>query len=45
MTQARLETGPSMMDSRARDEAAQRFVRLQDAEPSSDVLQQFEVWR
>ncbi len=34
-----------MMDSRARDEAAQWFVRLQDAEPSSDVLQQFEVWR
>ena len=33
-----------MMDSRARDEAAQWFVRLQDAELSAAERQQFDVW-
>lgn len=34
-----------MMDTRARDEAAQWFVRLQDAELSAAERQQFEAWR
>ncbi|MGF6095059.1 FecR family protein [Pseudomonas sp. 18175] len=34
-----------MMDSRARDEAAQWFARLQDAELSATERQQFEAWR
>ena len=34
-----------MMDSRVRDEAAQWFVRLQDAELSATERQQFEAWR
>ncbi len=34
-----------MMDSRARDEAAQWFVRLQDAELSSEERQRFDAWR
>lgn len=33
-----------MMDSRARDEAAQWFVRLQDAELSAAERQQFDAW-
>ncbi|TFY86479.1 FecR family protein [Pseudomonas kairouanensis] len=34
-----------MMDSRARDEAAQWFVRLQDTGLSAAERQQFEAWR
>ncbi len=34
-----------MMDSRIRDEAAQWFVRLQDAELSLEERQQFDAWR
>ncbi len=34
-----------MMDSRARDEAAQWFVRLQDADVSAAERQQFDAWR
>ena len=34
-----------MMDSRARDEAARWFVRLQDAELSAAEREQFDVWR
>ncbi|WP_226456156.1 FecR family protein [Pseudomonas sp. AF03-9] len=34
-----------MMDNRARDEAAQWFVRLQDAELGAAERQQFETWR
>lgn len=34
-----------MMDSRARDEAAQWFVRLQDAELSATEREQFDAWR
>ena len=34
-----------MMDSRVRDEAAQWFVRLQDAELSAGERQQFDAWR
>jgi transmembrane sensor len=34
-----------MMDNRARDEAAQWFVRLQDAELNAAERQQFEAWR
>ncbi len=34
-----------MMDSRVRDEAAQWFVRLQDAELSAAERQQFDAWR
>ena len=34
-----------MMDSRARDEAAHWFVRLQDAELSIEERQRFDAWR
>lgn len=34
-----------MMDSRARDEAAQWFVRLQDTELSASEREQFDAWR
>ncbi|WP_242201611.1 MULTISPECIES: FecR family protein [unclassified Pseudomonas] len=34
-----------MMDSRARDEAAQWFVRLQEADLSSAERQRFDAWR
>ncbi|WP_431702353.1 FecR family protein [Pseudomonas sp. BR20] len=34
-----------MMDNRARDEAAQWFVRLQDGELSASERQRFEAWR
>ena len=34
-----------MMDNRARDEAAQWFVRLQDAELSVEERQRFDTWR
>lgn len=34
-----------MMDSRARDEAAQWFVRLQEGELSPDERQRFDAWR
>ncbi|VVN61834.1 Protein FecR [Pseudomonas fluorescens] len=34
-----------MMDSRARDEAAQWFVRLQDAELDATERQRFDAWR
>ncbi len=34
-----------MMDSRARDEAAQWFVRLQDAELDASERQRFDAWR
>ncbi|WP_455827152.1 FecR family protein [Pseudomonas graminis] len=34
-----------MMDSRIRDEAAQWFVRLQDADLSLEDRQQFDAWR
>ena len=34
-----------MMDSRARDEAAQWFVRLQDTELSACEREQFDAWR
>ncbi|SFB44134.1 FecR family protein [Pseudomonas sp. NFPP24] len=34
-----------MMDNRARDEAAQWFVRLQDAELSAVERQRFDAWR
>jgi transmembrane sensor len=42
---ARSETGSSMMDNRARDEAAQWFVRLQDAELNAAERQRFDAWR
>jgi len=40
----RFETGSSMMDNRARDEAAQWFVRLQDAQLSAADRQRFDAW-
>jgi transmembrane sensor len=53
MTNARFETGSSMMDTRecacgsatARDEAAQWFVRLQDSQLSVEERDRFDAWR
>lgn len=41
----RFETGSSIMDNRSRDEAAQWFVRLQEAELSVEERQRFDAWR